>query len=481
MGARDRTTDLDRRTFLKGTAGLAAGALALSSGSGTIGSLAAEPDAEKTKEAKPHRPNILLFFTDQERSIHLPPLNLPNRERLVKHSLTFTHTHAAYPLCSPNRASLLTGLYAHQHGVIENTGAAVKLTEPLDEAIPNLGSVFQSAGYDTAYFGKWHLSHPLASLDAPISLKNAGFEQSWIPPGENAGVTYDQVTAEEAAKWIESREGSKPWFCVVSIINPHDLFYADWYKDVDIPERDFRFPGNVDDDVTTAGHPTEIVKEGQRFRKLSQRVPGLKDWQKLLDRYVYLLERSDGQLGTVLDALDRKEAGDNTVVVYTSDHGEMAGSHGLINKRFMYAESVQVPLIFSCPHLYKDRTESDLLVSTVDIAPTLADMAGIVWPTPLPGQSLKDVPWKDTGSYGDAVFAESHMPPFPPPKGPEDLIKMIRTRQWKYIQYPSGSEELYNETDDPLELTSLIGNPEYGQIKTALQHRLKAWQDRTPA
>lgn len=468
---------MNRRDFMEKATRATAGLGLLAAG---MGGMAATAKGEEMKQTPAQRPNVLLFLTDQERSVHLPPLDLPSRDRIKKTAVEFVHAHAANPLCSPGRACLLTGLYTHQHGVLDNTGSpSIKLTQPLDPSIPNLGGVFRRAGYETGYFGKLHLTDPLASADRQPPLNAYGFQDFWVTPGENEGVKYDAEAARKAAAWIAARNPTTPWLAVVSIINPHDLFYANWYNDREIPQRDIQFPPNVLDDAGGPDRPGEIQTEAGRGRKAGMLPMTEEQRLRLMRRYAHLIERADGQLGVVLDALEKSGGWENTIVVYTSDHGEMGGSHGLINKRFMYSESVCVPLLISWPDLYRRPVRSDLLVSHVDIAPTVADMAGVSWPTALPGRSLKDAPSPGLSEFADPVFAESHLPPFPVARDGLDLVKMVRTKAWKYVRYPSGAEELFHESEDPYEMKNLAADPRHAETVARLRKTIQDWLEAT--
>jgi arylsulfatase A-like enzyme len=409
------------------------------------------------------RPNVLVFFTDQEAyPLHLPKLDRPNLERLAAKGVWFTHAYTAYPVCSPNRAALLTGLHPHQNGVMENVDHT-KHGPPLEASIPTLGSVLQSAGYHTAYFGKWHLS-------AAEAVSDYGFDHVGLAVNQSLGLESDEKVAAEAAAWIRSRPRDQPWLAIVSIINPHDIPYPERYADVKIPQYPVSLPASFSDQPDREGAAPELRAYASVARTANLR--SKEDWIRYIRLYSYLLEQTDRHLGTVLDSVEERGDTPRSVVVYTTDHGEMGGAHQLRQKRFMYEESVRIPLLVSYPELHHDKAESDVLASTIDIAPTVADLTGVAWPTSLPGRSLRDAAKIDPADFRDAVLVESVFPPGKVPQRAEDMVRMLRTRDWKYVLYPSGAEELYDERADAAEVRNLAASPTHAETREQMRGRL---------
>jgi arylsulfatase A-like enzyme len=420
--------------------------------------------------ASAERPNVLIVLTDQEApALRLPPLERPNLERLAARGITFTRAYAAYPVCSPSRAALLTGLYPHQNGVIENVMAGIE-SPPLDPAIPNLGSVFAGAGWATAWFGKWHLSEN-------DQIPRYGFAHVFQPPRGSNGREGDPQVASHAAAWIRERPVGEPWLAVVSILNPHDIGIPERYADVEIEPYPVELPASFRDDPTAEGRAPEL--RAKAASRLELRTPRNEEaWIHYLRLYCHLLERIDPHLGAVLDAVAARGDAGRTIVVYTSDHGEMGGAHGMAQKRFLYEESVRVPLILAYPGLERAETR-ERLVSNVDLAPTLAGLAGVVWPTPLPGRDLLAAPPAAADSGEEAVFAEVSIPSTRV-RAERRLTRMVRTRDWKYVLYPSGAEELYDTRADPIEVRNLAAASEHAARKGELRQRLEAWLAATP-
>jgi arylsulfatase A-like enzyme len=420
------------------------------------------------------RPNVLIVLVDQEApALQLPPLARPNLDRLAARGLTFTRAYAAYPVCSSSRAALLTGLYPHQNGVLENVNPGIE-SPPLDPALPTLGPVFARAGWSTAWFGKWHLS---LGDDAA----RYGFEHVFKFPKGQQGKDGDPQVVASAAEWIRARPAGQPWLAVVSVLGPHDIAFPELYEDVKIPDYPVELPASQHDDLTAAGRAPELQANAS-WRNGVKTPHDDADWIRYLRLYCHLLERTDGLLGGVLDALDSRPDAERTIVVYTSDHGEMGGAHGMAQKRFLYEESVRIRLVMAGPGVER-AASSDRVVSNVDLAPTLAAMAGVTWPTPLPGRNLFAGGAASTGVATDdeAVFSEVSIPSTR--SGAEratHLTRMVRTHDWKYVLYPSGAEELYDTASDPSEVHDLGAAPEQAVRRAELRRRLDAWLAATP-
>jgi arylsulfatase A-like enzyme len=384
---------------------------------------------------------------------------------LAASGVSFTRAYAAYPVCSPSRAALLTGLYPHQNGVLENVNPGVE-SPPLDSAIPNLGSVLAAAGWSTAWFGKWHLS-------ASEAIPRYGFTHAYQPPRGNNGREGDPLVASHAAAWIRDRPIGEPWLAVVSILNPHDIGEPERYADVELEPYPVELPESFDDDPTAEGRAPELRAHAGARRE--NRTPTDRAaWIHYLRLYCHLLERNDPLLGSVLDAVAARADADRTIIVYTSDHGEMGGAHRMAQKRFLYEESVRVPLLLVYPGAQQG-AKSDRLASNVDLAPTLAALTGVAWPTPLPGRNLLE-PLPANASADEAVFAEVSIPSTRVLAERVDrLTRMVRTRDWKYVLYPSGAEELYDTASDPIEVKNLAASPAHAARRVELRARLDAW------
>ena len=325
--------------------------------------------------------NVILFLTDQERVIqHFPPgweeRNLPGMTRLRQHGLSFNRAFCTSCMCSPSRASLFTGYFPAQHGVVDTLsfGTGFSADEPvLPRALPNMATVFEAAGYDVAYKGKWHLSKPLGDPADPEAWKPAdiatyGFDR-WDPPdaGENREISQfgggdadndgrimrgrgDAADGEEGVlQYLRSiAPGRQPFFLVVSLVNPHDvLAYPRIWQDGGYDsdpwlDGEIGLPPTVDEDLATK-------PAAQRWFNswLNLGLGPLRDeveQRNYVNFYANLMKAADAALVEVLDTLDETGLLEDTLIVRTSDHGEMGMAHGgMRQKSFnVYEESLRV-------------------------------------------------------------------------------------------------------------------------------------------
>ncbi|WP_419919275.1 sulfatase-like hydrolase/transferase [Candidatus Poriferisocius sp.] len=370
-----------------------------------------------------NRPNILLLVSDQERQRDwLPPgLSLPARQSLLSRSLEFRRHYTHTSPCSPSRATLFTGLHMDAHGVTENS--SYPSNTQLSTRIPTLGTRLREAGYRTAYKGKWHLQ-----ATAEPDMEAYGFSDwvgndmaFWGLPG--SGTEFDEPIAADAAGWLRNqRSASQPWFLTVGLVNPHDIMWfpldqpwfwnrepeyvaesrarldrRKWGRATNLPafgheiERWFtELPENFDDDLHTK---PEVHRRWMLEMERNSR-PGRMDpddhdsWLRQLDYYVKLHQLSDQSLAMILDAMDDINQWDRTVVVFTSDHGDQCGSHGLRSKGpWNYEETLRIPLYISAPGRTTSASTTEALSCHTDLAVTILELAGVD-ASDLPGRSL---------------------------------------------------------------------------------------------
>ncbi len=473
---------MKRRDFMKGTA--AAGAGAALAGPGLA---LADRD----------RPNVLLILVDQLRQPKwTPTLFTPNIDRISTNGVSFSNHFVAASPCSPSRACLMTGTYTKQNGMLTNCDFVEGNLQPsLDPRIPTLGHVFGNAGYSTPYRGKWHLTRR-SDRNKKDDLIEYGFE-GWGPPEAYfggppyCGAAFDPVYTRRACRWLRNEENHKrPWFMVASLVNPHDICAFPRYY----PQRMFREiktdepPPNWTDNLE--GKPG-VQREYQEKYKSVGGPMDLADadmWRRYLDYYVHCIEDVDANVGRILDALEASGQADNTIVVFTSDHGEMAGSHRLRTKgNFMYEEVMNVPLIFSWPGRIPRGMVAGALASNVDVMPTLAGLAGVEGAPYMPGVDLSAVledPTLDSGReevmcYNDweSVFTVGKETTDTQLYDNPSHVRCIRDGRWKYSHYfktDSGEEdfELYNLSDDPLEMDNLALDQGYKSRRKEMHERL---------
>ncbi|RJL34167.1 sulfatase-like hydrolase/transferase [Bailinhaonella thermotolerans] len=357
------------------------------------------------------RPNILLIVSDQERQRGWIPggLTLPNRQRLIDSGLEFTRHHTVSSPCSPSRASLFTGRYVPQHGVNENV--LFPSHRELSPDVPTLGHLLRDAGYRTAYLGKWHLSHAeRPDMEAYGFGDWSGNDRHYMGFA-GTGAYFDPIVAERAACWLrdEGAGETRPWFLAVALVNPHDIHWYPidqpdyqeanaeelatvrgilpvWHEGGDpvppyVREYDEVFdalPANFDDDLwTKPAVQRQWIREQNSFWFGRIDPADERGWLRQLDYYWRLHQDGDVNLGLVLDALEASGRAADTVVIFTSDHGDMCGSHGLRSKGpFVYDEIMRIPLYVRVPGVTAGGSRTDALSSSVDVARTICALAG---------------------------------------------------------------------------------------------------------
>jgi arylsulfatase len=435
-------------------------------------------------------------------------------DRLAGQGVSFSNSFVSAVPCSPSRACLLTGSYTTQNGIYQNVDWLFWQQPSLNPTIPTLGHLFQKAGYATPYRGKWHLTRESKREQA---LRPYGFE-GWVEEdpvsgkdcncGENAGgparcgEEEDPLLTRQVCDWLsDPSHHQRPWFMTCSLVNPHDICqYPRSYPETsDWPLRSDKPPPNWKDDLSTK---PGVQAGWRRFYnyvggKMDENDPGA--WRRYLDYYIHCIEDVDGNVGKVIDALERSGQKENTIVVFTSDHGDMGGSHQLRAKGpFAYDEIMNVPLVFSWPGHLPQGVTTEALVSNVDIMPTLASLTGI---RDLPYQAGKDFSQvlhnPATASVREEVLYHVNAQSEPPGwwartigrwvlGGSPGHVHGVRTTDWKYVHYYIPGEtrsecELYLLKDDPLEMRNLAGDEGYAKKQKELHDHLMELEQRYAA
>jgi arylsulfatase len=373
------------------------------------------------------RLNILLITTDEERAAIPRPagFSLPSRERIAERGVTFDRYYAASVMCSSSRSVIYTGRHVPVTEIYDNDN--MPYVRPLDPGLGTIGTMLRAGGYYTTYQGKWHLSNAYLDPTNPQSTRDAlepyGFSEwnDWgdIDGGAWAGLRVDPVIAGQAAGWLRTRaevvaDGGQPWFMAVNFVNPHDIMSFDYggRSTVRLPpalahavntrppapipvyqhDWDVEAPASAHDDLS--GAAPAVREFAQMLDVAFGAVAGDEHWRAGMSFYLNCLRDVDRHVGVVLDALEASGQADRTVVLFTSDHGDMVGSHGLRQKgNLVYDENFHVPLLVRHPDL-AGGVHVDSLASAVDLAPTILAIAGLEAPTvtpdgsDLPGRSL---------------------------------------------------------------------------------------------
>jgi len=445
--------------------------------------------------------NIVMFITDQERAIqHFPKGwakdNLPGLTRLQQNGITFDNAFCCACMCSPSRASLLTGYFPAQHGVkytLEEDMPSPEYPQvELPEDLKNMASVMSASGYDVVYKGKWHLSKPAGSQAEPSDVAKYGFFR-WNPP--DAGANQDISEAgggsvdndgrymtsignpadgtEGVLQYLKTRTpASKPFFLIVSLVNPHDVLlyprnYVSGGYDSTWLDGDIELPPTVNENLSSK--PTAQA-EFVKIMALTGVLPTPTRKRNYLNFYGNLMKDVDEYLVNVLDTLDDEGLTNDTLVIRTSDHGEMGLTHGgMRQKNFnFYEETLRVPLVFSNPQLYPEATSSDIMVSHVDMLPTLAGLVGAPrsaradwegrdYSKQVLGSSTKPVQDYVVFTYDDYQAGQASGPYVKPPQH----IVSIRETRWKLAEYfdangkTASQWEMYDLKHDPNERRNL--------------------------
>ncbi len=454
---------MKRRTLLASAA-----ALADARGQGTGFRL------EKIRGARPR--NIVFILSDDHRYDAMgfmghPFLQTPSMDRIAAEGVHFQNAFDTTSLCSPSRASILTGQYAHTHGVVNN----FIIDSPHLTFFPQY---LQAAGYETAFIGKWHMG---STSDAPrrgfthwVSFPGQGqynppAKFPWNVNGKHVnqrGYITDELT-DYAVDWLRER-GDKPFFLYLSHKAVHGGFeparrHAGRYANVKVVPP----PSQADTPENRYGKPRWVVDQ-----RNSTHGEGFPDQRTIplevnYRQYCETLLGVDESIARVMDELARRKMLDSTLVVYMGDNGYAWGEHGLQDKRTAYEESMRVPLIARCPELFQAGTKTGGMVLNIDIAPTLLAAAGLRAPGSMQGRSFLDLAQGKTAGWRDQFLYEY----FWERKYPETpTMHAIRTERYKYIHYWGiwDTDELYDLKADPLETKNLIASPEHEGLVTKL-------------
>jgi len=447
--------------------------------------------------------NVLIFLTDQERAIqHFPPgwaaENLPGDRFLKEHGLTFENAFCNACMCSPSRATLMTGYFPAQTGVKWTLEQDMSPPENPQQTLPtdlaNLATVMTAAGYSSTYKGKFHVTKPAAAngLYAPSDLAQYGFNR-WNPPdaGEDQSVTqfgggftnHDGRFMHGDGPVMYGQEGilafleadpaaNGPFFLVASLVNPHDVLAY--------PQTAFYYGYNPSDLVGDIELP-ETVNESldskpkvqAQFVKLTNLGLGALDAEQqrnYLNFYGNLIKESDKYLQQVLDSLERHGLLEDTLIIRTADHGEMGMTHGGQRQKCFnfYEETLRIPLTYSNPKLFPKPVVSQALVSHVDFLPTLAGLVD--------APASARAPWQGI-DYSATILNPASEPPQDyvvftfddyqsgqangPYPGPMNHIVSIREERYKLAKYYDPDHkhlvewEMYDLKTDPLEIRNL--------------------------
>lgn len=379
--------------------------------------------AMRPAAAAAKKPNVLLIVCDQlsidairahrrqypDAAWGAHWVNTPNLDRLAAQGVSFLQSHSENPVCCPARSAIFTGRWSAETGVIINNIG-------IDREVPNMGQWLEAhASYDRVYCGKWHIGGKWNYPTVSGNRKIPGFET--MPVGnDNTGDISDYQVSSSVEAYIRNHGGPNPFLIVAGLMNPHDICF--WPRIV--PKEDIYglgaslppLPPNHRID-----HPVPITR-GDAGRMTEMQ------WRYYLYEYMRMVEKLDADVGRMMRAVESRR--DDTLVIFTGDHGDGLGRHGHVQKWFPYDSALKVPLIVSCPgRVRPGALDAASLVSGVDILPTICDYAGIPAPPHARGRSLRPILENAGGApWRDRLFAEMQM-----------TTHLVRTARYKYAKF----------------------------------------------
>ena len=475
-------------------------------------------------DAEAQRPNILFVFTDDHAAHAIGAYGewlsevapTPNIDRLASEGMLFRNAFVTNSICAPSRAVILTGKHSHLNGVLTNR-------ERFDSTQTTFPKLLQDAGYQTAITGKWHLKTEPTGFDYFSVLLGQGpyyNPRMRTPDGivQHEGYTTEIIT-DQALEWLQRRrQPDRPFMLMYQHKAPHRNWlpgpdHVDLFEDMQLPEPptlfddyanrtsaakeqemtigehmragwDLKVPGGEGYD-NFARHLTEeqLARLEEAYAAENERAAGLTgaervrwNYQRYLKDYLRSVAAVDDGLGRVLEYLDESGLSQNTIVVYSSDQGFFLGDHGWFDKRWMYEESLRMPLIVRWPGVVTPGSEDDHLVQNLDFAETFLDAAKVPIPGDMQGRSLVPIlAGADPDDWREAVYY--HYYEFP---GAHMVARHygVRTDRYKLIHYYQiGEWELFDLERDPDELRNVYQDPAYDDVVERLRERLEELRD----
>jgi arylsulfatase A-like enzyme len=484
---------ISRRELIK-TLGTTAAGLALERFAGS-------ESFAQTRPTPTAAPNIIFIMTDDQQQNAMSAygntiLKTPNLDRIGAEGMRFTEMFVTNSLCAPSRASFLTGLYSHTHGVTTNgaSGSIFRNQPGLKDEQETFVHLLRRAGYHTALVGKWHLRSLPTGFDQWIILPGGGGpynDPEMITNGMRMKFRghADDVVGDQALTFLQQRPKDRPFCLLYNFKSPHRNWvpaarFEKMFDDIEIPiprSFDDRFEGRPE-----ALRKTEMAVADMpdfRNRGVASTLPPeerkRQNFQQLAKNYYRTLLGVDENVGRVLNFLDKDNLSRETLVIYTSDNGFFLGEHGLFDKRLMYEPSIRVPLLARLPSRVKaGQVNSRHMILNIDLAPTLLEMAGVPVPPWIQGRSFlpqlegREIPWRDAFLYEYYEYPAEHC---------ARKNRGIRTERWKLIHFWEQPEEweLYDLKSDPDEMINLYPKREHEKRVRELRSRLEVLRRET--
>ena len=451
----------------------------------SLGSTFSVPVAAQGRPAPAVPKNVVFIISDDHRYDFMsfmktaPPfLQTPNLDRMAKQGAHVRNAFVTTSLCSPSRASILTGQYAHRHGVVDNSS-------PVPPGTTFFPEYLQKAGYRTAYIGKWHMGEdaesdmPRKGFDFWVSFRGQGtyYDPALNVNGERRqvkGYTTDILT-DHALDWLKQHqraEPGKPFFLYLAHKAVHAEFqpaerHRGRYASAKVPRPETM----ANTESNYAGKPAWVRAQRGSWHGVDYMYHGAMEFDQFYRDYAETLLAMDEGVGRVLDYLDQTGLSRSTLVVYTSDNGFMLGEHGLIDKRQAYEESIRVPMLLYAPGFLAPGSTISTMVRNIDIAPTMLELAGARSAHPMDGRSvLPALRGERMASPGELLYEYYWEYAFP--HTPTTFA--LRGDRYKYIYYHGvwDLSELYDLETDPQERFNLLGMPAMQDTVRAMRGRL---------
>jgi arylsulfatase A-like enzyme len=466
------------------------------------GGAAAAPGILRGARRAGDKPNLLFVWTDQQRAdtmaaygntrFHVPTLN-----RLGAESVVFDRTYVTQPVCTPSRSSVMTGLWPHQSGCIRNNIALPAATKTLPELLGD-------SAYRTGYMGKWHLGDEVFEQHGFEEWKaiEDGIYRKYYSSGRdsNARSAYHHFLmqlgykpdgqsdfsrgfatklpvehskpsflANEAGNFI-MKHRAEPWMLYVNFLEPHTP-YGSALDDLHT-EQEAPLPPNYPG-IPESGEPEWYKRRRAAVGKSEAKGRG--SFQRAARNYAGLCSLVDQAVSRILWSLEASGQAGNTIVVYTSDHGDMMGAHSLLAKQVMYEEAMRIPFLLRVPFRGQKPQHVAHPVSHIDMVPTLLDLLGKKDAAAgLPGRSLVPA-LSDRNARRDDVFLEWHADAKDSGEGPSGRT-IVSPDGHKMVLYDSDRSILFDRAKDPLEMQNVYGTPGYAAAQSGLRKRIEAWQ-----
>jgi N-acetylglucosamine-6-sulfatase len=454
--------------------------------------------------ARQKQMNVIFILSDDHRYDAMGFMNkingleTPSMDRMAKEGAHIKNAFVSTALCSPSRASILTGQYAHKHTVVDNDA-------PLPKDLVFFPQYLQKSGYQTAFFGKWHMGNtddmPQPGVDHWLSFQGQGIyygsvfniNGKRVPQPQDGYVT--DLLADNAIDWLDKRNKNKPFFVYLSHKGVHAEFYPakrhegkyanlpihtppSMYLTATDSSKHFGIPTAPSTKVNYRDIPQWVRKQRHSWHGVDYMYHGTIPFDQFYHRYLETLLAVDDNIGRVIDWVNQNGLAENTMVVYMGDNGFSFGEHGLIDKRHAYEESMRVPLLVWAPGMVKPRSVVEQVIMNVDIAPTVLELAGVNKPTQMQGSSFapilrgQNIPWRNRVFY--EYYWESAYPQTP-------TTFAVRSDRYKYIYYNGvwDINELFDLENDPYEMNNLIRDNNYRKIGLELKNDLFKWLSET--